>query len=138
MQQEQALQMASSNPQESKFIALTSTWKNELGSTMSFTRSGQQIIGTYRSAVGSSGSIEGELVGWINGNVISFVVTWPVGSITAWTGHFTFEPQVAIEALWQMGLELGSTRNPDGTESTVELWDSIFAGRDRFVEVIEP
>jgi Avidin family len=59
-------------------------WINELNSKMTLKVQGVKISGTYTSAVsGGGGSVSGKLSGYVNGNMISFVVNWP-SSITAW------------------------------------------------------
>ena len=107
------------------------TWQNELGSTMTIAVSGTQVTGTYDSAVsGGGGPAKGDLAGYVNGSLISFVVEWQVAAITAWVGHLVVENgNAAIETLWQMTT---STNNP---EDPKELWDAVFAGADRFVRV---
>jgi hypothetical protein len=79
------------------------TWINELNSSMTLHVQGAEISGTYTSAVsGGGGPVSGDLSGYVNGNLISFVVNWP-SSITAWVGHLVQEDgEDVIETLWQM------------------------------------
>jgi hypothetical protein len=71
---------------------------------------------------------QGTLTGYINGDLISFIVRWDKSaSITAWVGHHVVEDRIeAIETLWQMTTQTPSAENPN------ELWHSVFAGADRF------
>lgn len=58
-------------------------WINELNSYMELDVDGSEISGTYTSAVsGGGGPVTGDLSGYVNGNLISFVVNWS-SSITA-------------------------------------------------------
>jgi hypothetical protein len=56
-------------------------WVNQLSSTMQLTVAGIRVSGIYESAVsGGGGSIRGDLVGFVNGDLIAFVVTWPTAA----------------------------------------------------------
>ena len=103
-------------------------WKNELKSTMDLTVSGSAVTGTYTSHVsGGGGPITGPIVGFVSGHTISFIVNWPSASITAWVGHLVKERHhEVIETLWQLATP---TTNPN---DPTELWESVFAGADRF------
>ena len=77
---------------------------------------------------GGGGTVTGLLVGWADGQVVSFSVNWPQPSITAWVGHLVTEDgNDAIETLWNLATTLP---NPD---DPAELWDSVLTGADRFV-----
>lgn len=129
MQQEQALQLSSPQRRNSALVeGQAYTWRNELGSTMTFTLSNMQLSGTYQSAVGADGPVSGPLLGWTDGGVIAFAVNWPNSAITTWTGHLMIgDDGLIIETLWQMGTALENPTKPD------DLWTSILAGSDRFV-----
>jgi len=105
-------------------------WKNELGSKMRLAVAGSQVTGQYTSSVsGGGGSVQGTLIGFINGSVICFLVNWDTAeSITAWAGHLVKEGGAdVIETLWYLPMK---TKNPNDPN---ELWSSMFAGADRFV-----
>jgi hypothetical protein len=98
-------------------------WINELGSTMTIEQAGDTLSGVYESKVSSSGTTTaGDLLGYVDGNLISFVVHWrDFQAITAWVGQLVvpdFESPT-IDTLWQM-----TTQGPE--------WSSINAGADRF------
>jgi hypothetical protein len=108
------------------------TWKNEYKSTMDLTVTGNVLSGTYTSEVsGTSTETKGPLTGYVNGDLISFVVHWDhFASITAWVGHLVVENgNEVIETLWQM-----TTQTPD-PEDPNELWESVLAGADRFTRL---
>lgn len=109
-------------------VNFAGTWRNQLGSTMTLTIVNGLISGSYESAVsGGGGSIVGALTGFTNGDLISFVVNWPSAAITSWVGQLINENGYdVIQTLWQM-----TTNIPDANEPT-SLWQSIYAGTDRF------
>lgn len=103
-------------------------WGNQLSSTMALTVNGSLVTGVYESAVsGGGGSIKGDLTGFVNGDLISFVVKWPSASITAWVGQLISEGgREVIVTLWHM-----TTNTPESEEPT-GIWKSVYAGTDRF------
>jgi hypothetical protein len=103
-------------------------WVNQLSSRMQLTVNGAQVSGTYESAVsGGGGPIKGELVGFVNGDLIALVVNWPTAAITAWVGQHVIENgSEAINTLWQMTTNIPDPQEPTG------LWKSVLAGTDRF------
>jgi avidin family protein len=105
--------------------------KNERGSEMTLAQTGQSLTGKYESVVsGAGGKITGELSGWANQRLISVSVNWPTTAITAWVGYLAREDgKDAIETLWQMTTGMQNPEDPS------ELWESVFAGADRFVRV---
>lgn len=107
------------------------TWKNQLGSKMTLVHTGDALTGQYLSVVSGSGSsIQGDLVGWASGRMISFSVNWVTPSITSWIGHLVTENgKDVVETLWQMATELQAPADPN------ELWENIFAGADRFERI---
>ncbi|TCK31950.1 avidin family protein [Paraburkholderia sp. BL8N3] len=108
-------------------IDFSGSWKNELGSTMQIAQQGDGLTGTYESKVSSGGgTTTGDLRGYVDGDLISFVVHWrDFQAITAWVGQS--EPNTGdtrISTLWQMTKQVAS-----GDE-----WASINAGADEFVK----
>jgi hypothetical protein len=80
------------------------------------------------SAVSEGGtSATGVLSGFVDGDLISFVVHWDdFQAITAWVGQLAPKaPTQTIHTLWQM-----TTQVPAGEE-----WASINAGADVFVRI---
>ena len=56
-------------------VNFSGKWRNQLGSTMSVVTSGQSITGRYISPVsGGGGAVEGDLVGWTDGDLISTLI----------------------------------------------------------------
>ena len=106
-------------------VDFSGQWKNELTSTMDLTQNADRLSGTYTSAVsGGGGSTIGDLQGYVDGDLISFIVHWrDFQAITAWVGQL--DPQTAaqtIRTLWQMTKQVASG----------EEWASINAGADSF------
>lgn len=123
MLQEKALQRASSGT--GAVIDFTGTWTNEIKSIMTIIQNGDILAGEYESAVSDThSSTKGKLQGFVDGDLISFVVHWnDFQAITAWVGQIvpkTSERQLAT--LWQMTRQV-----KEGEE-----WASINAGADKF------
>lgn len=104
------------------------TWKNELGSTMKITQTGDLLDGDYVSAKSGTGTeTHGILKGYVDGKLISFVVHWDkFQAISAWVGQVVppakpGDPDV-LSTLWQMTKAVNS-----GDE-----WAAINAGADTF------
>lgn len=129
MKLEKALKYAAHADQAAELhVDFSGRWRNQLGSTMELTVNGSGLTGEYTSAVsGGGGSIIGTLSGYINGDLIAFVVNWPSAAITAWTGQLTSEGgRDVIKTLWQM------TTNVADEDEETGLWASIYAGSDQF------
>lgn len=109
-------------------VNFTGNWVNELNSIAHLTQSGDRLSGTYVSKVsGSGGSTTGDLCGYVDGDLISFVVHWrDFQAITSWVGQLRSgtTPQT-LDTLWQM-----TTQVAPGEE-----WASINAGADTFTRV---
>jgi hypothetical protein len=109
----------------SEVVDFSGSWVNELGSVVEFTQNGNVLAGTYTSAVSEgASSTTGEVQGYVNGNLISFVVFWnEFQAITAWVGQLdSLNSASAINTLWQM-----TNQTEPGSE-----WASINAGADTF------
>ena len=103
------------------------TWTNELKSTMTLKQqSTGSLSGIYVSAVSdeNKGTTTGDLLGYVDGSLISFVVHWrDFQAITAWVGQLVPGATPAeISTLWQM------TKAVDPGDE----WASINAGADTF------
>jgi len=119
-------------PSQGVTIDFTGTWTNQLGSTMVLNMAGQHLSGRYRSQVSSVGtSADGELVGFVDGDLISFVVNWDApASLTAWSGQLVLKGgRQTIETLWYLVQNVADQDEPSG------LWKSTFAGADEFWRV---
>ncbi|ESX20899.1 MULTISPECIES: avidin/streptavidin family protein [unclassified Mesorhizobium] len=104
-------------------------WKNELGSKMFLAVVGNKVSGSYTTAKSGSGkSLTGDVAGFVNGDLISFVVAWPVAAITAWVGQLTTaaDGSDVLDTLWQMTQNVADAEEPD------DMWASINAGADQF------
>ena len=104
------------------------TWENELGSGMVLVQTNDVLSGTYESAVsGGGGSTTGDLQGYVDGDLISFVVHWrSFQAITAWVGQLVPNASPAqILMLWQMTQQV----------AVGDEWQSINAGTDTFTFV---
>lgn len=101
-------------------------WFNELKSKATIVQKKGVLSGTYESAVSSAGtSTVGDLRGYTDGMLISFVVRWrDFQAITAWVGHLDpLAKKPTIQTLWQM---------TKSVEQADEEWTSINAGADTF------
>lgn len=103
-------------------------WKNQMNSTMDLTVAGGDITGTYTSSTSAAGGpITGTLKGNVAGDLIAFIVLWPKGSMTAWTGQMVNDGSApCIKTLWHLVTDV-----PDAEEPT-RLWTSTFTGADEF------
>jgi len=98
-------------------VNFSGKWRNQLGSTMTIITSGQSITGKYISPVsGGGGTVEGDLVGWTDGDLVSFVVNWAgPASLTAWTGQLVDEGGVeTMKTLWQLVQNIQDSNEPTG------------------------
>lgn len=123
MSQEQALLRAL--PGTEKPFDFTGKWVNELNSTVTIFQTDTVLKGSYDSAVSAGGqSTHGDLLGYVDGDLISFVVHWDkYQSITAWVGQVVpTASATTFKTLWQM-----TSQVDDGEE-----WMSISAGADTF------
>ena len=112
-------------PGSGSTIDFSGDWVNELTSRMSISQTNDKLTGTYESAVsGGSSSTIGDVQGYVDGDLISFIVHWrDFQAITAWVGQL--DPKAAkqtINTLWQMTKQVTSG----------EEWASINAGADYF------
>lgn len=110
-------------------VDFAGAWKNQLGSVMTLTVTGQGVSGRYVSPVsGGSGAVEGAIAGYVDGDLIAFVVNWDTtASLTAWTGQLVGGGAGAtLKTLWHLVMNV-----PDPDEAT-GLWQSTFAGADVF------
>ena len=113
---------------------MVSTWKNQLGSTLTITGIDPgtgAMTGNYTSPSGTGGNPY-PLVGWVNTapidpkapsnvTVVSFSVNWgALGSVTAWNGYY--DPKTSII----VGQWLLSRANSQ------YIWDHILTGQDQF------
>ena len=106
-------------------IDFSGDWVNELTSKMSIVQTNDKLTGTYESAVsGGSGTTIGDLQGYADGDLISFIVHWrDFQAITAWVGQL--DPKTSaqtLNTLWQMTKQV----------TTGDEWASINAGADVF------
>ncbi len=106
-------------------VNFAGTWANELGSEVVFVQANDALSGTYESTVsGGSTKTAGDLVGYVDGDLIAFVVHWhDFQAITSWVGQLVPNaPEDTIKTLWQMVKQVAPG----------EEWSSINAGSDTF------
>jgi Avidin family len=130
-----------SDPRSAKVSSVSSpnfggTWANELGSEMTLTVRGTEVSGTYTSKVsrevagkGGGPTPASPLVGFVNGDQMSFVVNWGTkyASLTAWVGQLVSVDGVeTIRTLWHL------TQNVDEDDEPTGLWHSVLTGADNF------
>ncbi|MFZ6864376.1 avidin/streptavidin family protein [Undibacterium sp. Ji67W] len=124
--QERALQLAKVGT--GTMIDFSGDWKNELGSVMHLVQSADILNGTYTSNVSGTGEVTiGDLKGYVDGDLISFVVHWrDFQAITSWVGQIESGASgQVIKTLWQMTKKV----------AVGEEWASINAGSDIFNRV---
>jgi hypothetical protein len=114
-------------------MTLDGDWYNELGSMMRLTVTGNQISGTYHTAVGTATGVY-ELTGRTDTNNsaqsrnVGFVVSWEnehgsSDSVTAWSGQRqVIAGQETITTTWLLTIETGPKAN----------WKSTMVGKDVF------
>ncbi|MDX1147134.1 hypothetical protein GOL39_32185 [Sinorhizobium medicae] len=68
-----------------------------------------------------------DIIGVVNGDLISFIVNWPVASITAWVGQLTERDGVeTLETFWHL------VSNVEDKDEPNKLWSSVNVGADEF------
>lgn len=133
MNHEQAVQFALSSENKASTEAGPATWlgrwKNQMGSYMDLAVAGNDVTGTYTSASSSGGgAVTGVLKGNVAGDLIAFIVAWPGGSMTAWTGQLVDdETAPQIKTLWHLVTDVPEIDEPK------RFWTSTFTGADAFV-----
>lgn len=104
-------------------VDFSGSWINEYKSTVKFEQKGQILSGKYESEKSADGtSTTGVVQGFVDGDLISFVVLWDkFQAITSWVGQLD-ETQTKLITLWQMTSQV----------ATGDEWKSINAGSDTF------
>ncbi|MBC5768725.1 avidin/streptavidin family protein [Ramlibacter albus] len=131
MKHETALQIAvktENKPGPKSPATWLGKWENQIGSEMTLAVTGTDVTGSYTSASSSGGGpVTGALKGNVSGDLISFLVLWPGGSMTAWTGQLV-DDQTAprIKTLWNLVTDVPDPEEPK------RLWTSTFTGADEF------
>lgn len=90
---------------------------------------GEQLSGTYTSAVGANAGTPYPLSGFRAGiDLIAFAVDFgPTGSLATWAGQHTVERgSEKIATMWQL------TVNVADDKEEADLWRSIWTGADNF------
>jgi hypothetical protein len=97
-------------------------YRNQAGSTMTLYISDRgEITGSYTTALGCGVGIDRSLVGWKNGNAITFIVNFgECGSLTSWVGHI--QDNGDIVTIWTLAR---------GGES----WDAKLTGTSTFMPI---
>jgi hypothetical protein len=105
-------------------------WRNELGSTMDLTVTGNSVSGTYKSAVsGLDKPVEGDIVGFVSDDIISIVVRWKIASVSmsTWVGQVVDAGgKERIRTLWHL------IRNTPEADEPEDAWAAVIAGADTF------
>lgn len=122
MNQENALRRAM--PGTGSMIDFTGTWINQLKSEARINQVNGRLTGEYESSDSASGTKTiGDVVGFVDGDLISWVVHWrDFQAITAWVGQLEPSAPGELKTLWQM------TKQVDPGKE----WASINAGADVF------
>lgn len=107
-------------------------WENDLGSSMKIETQDMAsgaIAGKYKTKVGRpADETEFELVGTVNGDMLSFFVNWgDHGSITAWVGqHVVYNGKDEIKTMWHLA------RNVEDDDEEESVWGSVLTGANTF------
>jgi hypothetical protein len=125
-----SLQGASPGVRPLGFSGFDGRWKNELGSTMDITIQNGRVTGVYTSTVsgGGGGTVTGDITGFVDDDIISFIVKWTgFSSMTAWVGQVVEVNGVeTIKTLWHL------LRNVADAEEPAKVWSAILTGADQF------
>ena len=104
-------------------------WVNELGSYMDLDINGNEVTGTYVSAVSDNGGPTPPfaLYGGVTGDLINFNVNWGE-EITSWIGHGVIYAGGAAQilTLWHLVQTIEDEANP------AKQWKAVLAGADDF------
>lgn len=110
------------------------TWHNQFGSEMQINVDSEgRISGKYHTAIGrneiTKSDVWFDVTGVVNGDVISFVVSWgpKSGAISAWSGHYY--PKGNAKGSVPQIRTLTHTSIP---VSPQDLWKRTTAGADNF------
>jgi len=111
-------------------------WYNQMGSYMDLKLAGNEIATgssyTTKTSSGGGSVTSKKMCGYVDGDLISFLVLWPGGSQTAWTGQLVDDDaNPRIKTLWHLVTEI-----PDVDEPT-KLWMSTFTGADEFARTAQ-
>ena len=129
MRHEQALSLATADENAPKTVDFSGHWENQYTSTMDLVVEGKNVRGEYETASSIGGGRQrGELKGYVAGDLISFLVLWRGGSMTAWVGQMvdddTTNPK--IKTLWHLVTEIPDPQEP------LKFWQAVWAGADEF------
>lgn len=129
MQHERAIEIAEASANGPASASFEGRWRNQMESMMELHVAGSDVIGSYTSPTsgqGTGGQVSGQIKGWTSGDLLSFSVLWPGGSITSWTGQLVSEGGEKIRTLWHLVTDIPDAKEPK------RLWQSTFAGADEF------
>ena len=111
-------------------MGFTGKWVNSRRSVLELKQDGASISGSFDSGVGDDGEMKVPVIGWANGDRISFTVNYPqYGSVVAWVGQMTDEkgyPRIEAQFLHESDIA-----EADEAEF---LWASTRTGSDIFVK----
>jgi hypothetical protein len=106
----------------------TGKWTNKKDSVLELNQDGNSLTGTFDSGVADGGEVIVPVVGWANGDRVTFAATYEkFGTVVAWTGQVTGEPgNPVIHTHF-----LHETDIPEAQEGEY-LWASTKVGNDQF------
>lgn len=113
------------------------TWYNQLNSRMDLTVdvATRAVSGTYYSSRSANDTpTEGKITGFVEKDIISFVVDWnKYESMTAWVGQLLDDGAGEyLHTLWHLVMNIPETdEKEDG-------WSDVLAGSDRFSRTAPP
>lgn len=106
-------------------------WKNQLGSSMDLTIDEGKVTGTYtskKSLKKDGGEALGDIVGFVDDDIISIVVKWrEVSAMTSWVGQVVSKDgKEILSTLWHL-----ISNTPEEAEEDF-AWAAVLTGADAF------
>lgn len=103
-------------------------WANQRNSVLTLSQNGPSISGTFDSGVSDGGKVEVAVIGWAEGDRISFTARYEkFGTVVAWVGQAVDEPgKPKLMTQWLHAVDI-----KDGDEHQ-SLWTSTRVGSDIF------
>lgn len=117
-------------------VDISGTWKNTHGSLVDLSQKGQELTGTYQTAVGlddDDRKKKYDLKGWVVDDGVSWLVNWaPSGSLIAsFCGLYIPSRDGSAETL-QMSWHLVRPETTDDRPKPLDNWERLLTGSDHF------
>ncbi len=115
---------------------ISGEWKNDLGSIMTLKVNGNDVSGTYKTAVGDSIAVghDAPLKGTVQYPLISFIVDYKTSNdhcLTAWVGRFEDTGgKLTLKTMWLLGSLFSG---PEDNPVPKEPWETFQINSDVFI-----